>query len=207
MENLRSKHSMEKHKTKYDHKTISEVKTLINDGAIFEDIASRFNLSLESINRIDQGSTYTQVKPKTEKQKTLEIEDKKRREANHASGQKYIDQYIKDKIAIGGGWIQFPIENKEGFDWFVQTINDMGPEAYNQKFVISFDVRDDNDRSKVIELLVKRRNEIELQLSKLKLEINAIETNDYTDLPPSSMKKLEHLVEQFRIEKSDEKQA
>lgn len=143
---------------------------LTTSGLTQKKIAEKHGITTMIVNKINMGYIHAEVEPK-------------------APGQIRRESYA----ALRSGVIpknnfKYECEDQESLDFLLSEINNKP----GWPKVISIELlNQEQDRLWVITVLKKRERILQVQLAKVTLMINAIETNDYSDLPPSALAEIE----------------
>lgn len=160
---------------------IEAIKTdLTTSNLTQKNIAEKHGVSAMKVCLINIGNIHPEVEPKTTSQIKREKEmDLRLRGNEHKAKQDVFELECKDQ---------------ESLDFLLKEINDKP----GWPKVVSIQVLNQEDRLWVVSVLKKREKSLTVQLARVTLMINAIETNDFSDLSPSALAEIEEAKEKIR---------
>jgi hypothetical protein len=147
-------------------------------------IAEKHGTTPMIINRINVGAVYSAIEPKTEPQKKRE--SLKERYNNSTKSKTWPPSINHEPMKL-------TITSQ---DEFVDLITHVKTKGFPN--VIYIDSEDKETLEWSIEYLKARQRKLEIKLSKVRLMIDAIEREDFTDLPPSCLKELEDNINEIK---------
>lgn len=187
--------------------TVAAIKQLIIDEKSYDEIAGQYGVSVATIERIDSGQTYTDVKPFTKRNLARIEKIEQQRQRRLEQNQRLQSESAKDqphkRIHIYNGYIDFEISDMKELEGLVKVIKDQ-PEFPNLKLIIVTENKPEATKwlqdflKEQMDSITGYKRSLEVELAKTQLMIHALETDDFSDLPPSALAEIEKRRAEWR---------
>lgn len=151
---------------------------LKTSGLTQKQIAEKHNIKPSYVNKINLGYIHAEVEPKTDRQKEREA--------------RITQQPRPDRLELS-------LTDQEDLNLLFKHLN----EKPGWPKIICVNTLNDEDRKWAIAMLQEKEHLIKVKLAKLTLMIDAIQRNDYSDLPPSSRAELEKGLAELKVENQE----
>jgi hypothetical protein len=143
-------------------------------------IAEKHGVTASVVNKINLGYIHAEVEPKTAKQRSEPV----------------VPQYYTTP------YFEVSVNDQEHLDFILNEIN----RKPGWPKIIAIKRSSVEDEKWIAEVLKKREKVLQIKLAKVRLMINAIENNDFSDLPPSCLVELEEARKQLAMSPPTEEQ-
>lgn len=155
-------------------------------------ISEKHGVTAMIVNKINVGNIHANIEPKTRSQKKREqfMERRNKTTANYYNHPHYQNT------------MKLELKDQDDFDKLLSFINNKP----GWPKVICIDATDKESLEWAMEFLKSKQRKLELKLSKVRLMIDALERDDYSDLPPSCLKELEDMKNGIKAEIPEENQ-